>query len=95
MPCCKAEEYKWCKDEPVVNYKDDEGRGFCVFHAPQGKKRIPLEEFNTLVFTAIDSARETKEVCNLSGTVFEGDISFNQYGEENPLPRISFFGCKF
>jgi len=54
MPCCKAEEYTWCKDLPVVSYKEIEGNEYCVFHAPKGQKGISLEEFNELVFERIN-----------------------------------------
>ena len=95
MPCCKAEEFRLCKDEPTVDYTDEDGREYCVFHAPQGSKGITLREFNGLIFTAINSTRETKETCNLSGTIFEGDISFSQYGKDNPMPSVSFSDATF
>lgn len=93
MPCCKAENYLWCRDLPVV-YKDIEGRVYCIFHAPYkiktGEKEIPVEEFNNLVFERINEAKKKNEPCNLSGTIFERDISFNQFNKDNPLPAIDF-----
>ena len=95
MDCCKAEELEWCKDEPVVEYTDRAGRGYCVFHAPLGRKDITLEEFNELILTAINAAIKNKESSDLRATVFEGDISFNQYGEDNPIPEITFTDAVF
>jgi hypothetical protein len=92
MPCCKAEEYIWCKDLPVVSYMDTEGNEYCVFHAPKGLKGISLEEFNKLVFERIDSAKKGREHIDLGGTIFEGYISFNEFNKDNPLYDISF--CK-
>jgi uncharacterized protein YjbI with pentapeptide repeats len=93
MKCCKAEEFGWCKDLPVVKRITGEG-AFCLFHAPANMKDISVEEFNESVFKRI---RETKEDthCNLSGTVFPGPISFEQFTEEEPLPAISFAKAQF
>lgn len=95
MPCCKAEKYGWCKDLPVIKYKDEEGKEFCVFHAPKGKKEIPLEEFNELVFKEINKAKSEGKSCHLSGTVFEGNIYFGQFDKNNSLPDISFRDATF
>lgn len=103
MSCCKAKDYKWCKDALVVDYRDDEGKKYCVFHAPQGKKGLTLEEpdgislegFNKLVFERIEKAKMEKVLCDLSGTIFEGDISFSQYDESNPFPEVDFSRATF
>ncbi|MCG2710696.1 MAG: pentapeptide repeat-containing protein [Thermodesulfovibrionales bacterium] len=96
MPCCKSEEYyKWCKDLPVVDYKDGEGNEYCIFHAPQGKKGVSVEEFNKLVFEEIIKAKNAGKFCDLSGTVLEGDISFDEFNEDNPLPEILFYEAIF
>ncbi len=105
-----AEEYGWCKDLPVVDYKDEEGNENCVFHAPQGKKGVSVEEFNEEVFKRINEVkrhnsipiaspsgpvlRNEKELipCNLSGTVFEGNINFTRF---NSLPPVDFSFAKF
>lgn len=45
MPCCMDEKYFWCTNESVVDYKDPQGREYCVFHAPQGQKGMPPKAF--------------------------------------------------
>lgn len=95
MPCCKAGDYKWCEDLPVVDYKDEEGNEYCVFHAPKGKKNITIQEFNKLVFDKIEKAKKDNAKCDLSATIFEGPIKFSQFNEDNPLPAINFNGAKF
>jgi uncharacterized protein YjbI with pentapeptide repeats len=110
LPCCKAEEYNWCKDLQVVDYKDEDGDKYCIFHAPQGKKGITVEEFNEEVFKRINEVkhhnsipiaspsgpilRNEKELvpCNLSGTVFEGNVNLTRF---NSLPPIVFSWAKF
>jgi len=67
--------YDWCKDRKVV-YKDGD-KHFCVFHAPEGRKGVGLDEFNKLIFSEIEKAEGENKVCDLSGTIFEGDISFS------------------
>jgi hypothetical protein len=86
--CCKKNEYLWCKDEDVV-YNDDLGNSYCVFHAPSGSKGISLIEFNEIIFDRIRTTNEKGSVCNLRGTIFEGDINFGIY--ESPL-HIDFKG---
>ena len=95
MACCKAEEYHWCGKEPVVDYKDEEGKEYCVFHAPKGKKGIPFKEFNELVYKRIEEAKKNNWECDLSGTIFEWDIYFFPFGNNNPLPNISFDEAEF
>ena len=89
MGCCKAEKYKWCKELDTV-YTDEEGKEYCVFHAPKGHKGVSLEEFNNLVFQRIEEAKNSGQECNLSGTIFEGEIIFTHFDKENPLPDIDF-----
>lgn len=99
MACCKAEEYDgWCKELPPEHqnfYKDEEGRSYCVFHAPQWEKGKSLDEFNHLVFERIESFKGKDETCFFDGTVFKRDISFSRYKKSNPLPEISFISSKF
>lgn len=90
MPCCKAEKYSWCKDLPVVDHGEEEENEYCIFHAPQGKKGVSVEKFNKLVFERIENAKTKGEQCDLSGTIFEGKISFGQFNKEKPLPEIDF-----
>ncbi|MBL7205672.1 MAG: pentapeptide repeat-containing protein [Desulfobacteraceae bacterium] len=88
MPCCKAEKFKWCKSLDTTT--SDDGKEYCVFHALEGQKGIAIEEFNELVLKRIEGAKDSGQKCDLSGTLFEGPISFNQYDEKNPLPFIIF-----
>jgi len=87
MPCCKAKIYGWCQDLPVVEYKDKEGNEYCLFHAPKNTKGISLEEFNELVFKKIENEID----CDLSETIFEGDIDF----KDKTLPAINFSQAYF
>lgn len=105
MPCCKTEDFKWCHDVPIV-YSDSEGKEYCTFHAPKGKKGLSVEEFNSRVFERISdikrvnalpcvSGNKINRVCDFSGTIFEGDIIFSQFKKENPLPWIRFLDAIF
>ncbi len=95
MPCCKA--YDWCKDAPIVDYKDEHDNEYCVFHAPAGKKGIPLKEFNRMVFDEINNVKAlpeeelTGKLCDLSGTVFEDNIDFSLF----EFPSIVFSKARF
>jgi uncharacterized protein YjbI with pentapeptide repeats len=94
MPCCKASIHDdWCRDVPI-SYKDEAGKEYCLFHAPQGQKGVPPDEFNKYVFRRIN-ARSTGEPCDFSGTIFEGDISFRDINGANALPPISFEQATF
>lgn len=89
MACCKAEEYKWCKELDTV-YTDEEGKEYCVFHAPKGKKGVAnIEKFNDLIFTRILEARKSKGICDLSGTIFSKPINFKQFCDKNYLSAIN------
>ena len=88
-----AEFYYWCKSFPTVfDYRDDEGKEYCVFHAPLGKKGITAELFNEMVFGEIKQAitNNAEKVCNLSGTIFDNTISFHHFNQDNPLPNMLF-----
>ena len=93
MPCCKAEEFgNWCEGEKTYMYKGEE---YCVFHLPAESPDKPEpEDFNQMVFERIDQTGQD-EACNLSGVIFPGDISFEKYNEENPLPEINFISATF
>lgn len=89
MACCKAEKYKWCKELDTV-YTDEEGKEYCVFHAPKGKKGVVnIEEFNDLIFTRMLEARNSKVICDLSGTIFSQPINFEQFCDKNYLSAIN------
>jgi len=98
MPCCYESGpdsgRNWCQDLETV-YTDAEGKDYCVFHAPQGKKGVSLEEFNKLIFARIREAHEQDKSCHFSGTIFEGNINFSQFDEDNPLPEINFSKARF
>ncbi|MFZ3137958.1 MAG: pentapeptide repeat-containing protein [Thermodesulfovibrionales bacterium] len=59
-----------------------------------------LEEFNKLIFQKIDhfiadiDAKEKGTLCDFSGTIFEGSISFSRYDLNNPLPDIFLRNCQ-
>ena len=93
MACCKSKEMQWCKDEPIA-YKDEDGNEYCLFHAPADKKSMSVGEFNERVFEKI---RRTPgdELCDLSHTVFPGDIKFSSFSNDHPLPSITFHEATF
>jgi uncharacterized protein YjbI with pentapeptide repeats len=93
MSCCMAEKYNWCKQEETV-FRDQEGREFCVFHAPKGHKQCSVKDFNNKVFNRIDKTIPNGR-CILSGTVFEWEIDFSRYDEKKPLPSIDFGNSLF
>jgi uncharacterized protein YjbI with pentapeptide repeats len=90
-----AEKYKWCKNLTTISYRDKEGKEYCVFHAPKGQKGISLEAFNRRVYEKINKNQNEKSLCDFSGTIFDGDISFLQYNKDNPLPEIKFLDAQF
>ena len=102
MPCCYGDCFWdvtkrlmwWCKDEKVC-YTDADGKDYCIFHAPQGKKQVTLKKFNGLIFERIKKAKEKKERCDLSGTILEGDIDFRHFNKDNHLPYIDFSSVQF
>lgn len=95
MPCCKAEKYGWCKDLPIVDYKDEERREYCVFHAPKGKKEVSAPEFNRLITERINLAQRNNKSCDFSGAIFEWNVSFDQFSEGMVLPPIKFSEVNF
>jgi uncharacterized protein YjbI with pentapeptide repeats len=95
MACCKADEYGgWCNEAGMLYVTASDRREYCVFHAPKGEKGISLDEFNELVKERIRRTGKD-ETCHLRGTVFEGDISFKEFGENAPLPAIDFSKATF
>lgn len=93
MKCSKCKEYGWKDPQPVVFIDPQNGMRYCQFHAPVKEKTISVGSFNKKVFKRIQAAIDSGDagtVCNLSGTVFPGDISFSKYGKESSLPDISF-----
>jgi uncharacterized protein YjbI with pentapeptide repeats len=98
LPTCK-DSHQWCKDEfengKKPAYINEAGMEYCVFHAPKEKKGVSLEDFNKRIFDRINHSISEKQFCDLSRTIFEGDISFSSYDKSNPLPEISFSRAKF
>jgi uncharacterized protein YjbI with pentapeptide repeats len=91
----------WCRNLGVV-YIDEDGRQYCVFHAPRGKKGVSLDKFNRLIFEKIENTRiangeacNQKETCNLSDTIFEGDIDFRSFRGKRSLTNIDLVGAQF
>ncbi|MEJ2183264.1 MAG: pentapeptide repeat-containing protein [Nitrospirota bacterium] len=94
MSCSKAgipSLSDWCRRHPIV-WKDEAGKEYCVFHAPPGKKGCTPEKFRELVVGELRRAAAAGRPCNLSGTVFEGDMPFGSAGE---LPEVSFSRATF
>lgn len=94
MSCSAATRFRWCYDLPTV-YRDGEGDRFCVYHAPAGHKGVGLDEFNRMVFDRVSNECESSGAVDLSGTVFEGPVSFVRFGEADPLCEVSFSGARF
>ena len=115
MACCMKNKYgNWCED---IETYDIDGLKYCVFHAPKGSKKkvingelklLSLAEFNFILLERIINARNATTVgqntkCNLSGTIFEGDILFIEaaisfkfhFGHDDPLPSIIFNNAIF
>ncbi|MEE8575026.1 MAG: pentapeptide repeat-containing protein [Thermodesulfobacteriota bacterium] len=74
----------WCKHLPS-KYRDGEGNKYCILHLP----KWDLNEFNELIYDEIDLAWEESRPCDLSGTVFQGAISFSRYDKDHPLPELN------
>jgi len=88
LTCCMGEKYSWCQSQyEGVVYTDGEGKEYCLFHAPQGKKGMTLPQFNGKILEEIGDAMYDKRRCDLSGTIFEGDIDFTS---SHSFPDISF-----
>lgn len=102
MSCCLAGKNvsEWCRAYPIV-FTESNGNEYCIFHAPIHGKRdtngqlLSVEEFNKRIYERIDRAKEERESCDLSGTIFPGDISFRGYNSRNPLPTVSFQDTEF
>lgn len=106
MICCKCIEHKWGDPQPV-EYVDEEGKGYCLFHAPANHKMIDgcpyvsVETFNLFVFNRINVTKQKNAAgvknlgCDMTGVVFLGDICFSSYGEESRMPSIIFTSSAF
>jgi uncharacterized protein YjbI with pentapeptide repeats len=84
LPCSMSLKYPWCKDLPS-SHNDSKGNRYCIFHAPQGEKgKVSSAKFNDLVFERINNACKNGGLCDLSGTVFEGSVSFKRFFQDHP-----------
>lgn len=107
--CHLCLHHRWPSLQTVV-WKNEAGKGFCVFHAPEEGKRHALgseERLDSVSFTnhvlkhiegeqkQVTLLREEQKECVLSGTIFPWDISFQHYGAKNPLPAIDLRRAKF
>lgn len=92
-----ADKFKWCKNvhSNLLHEYGEEGREYCIFHAPKGQKKVRPDFFNSEIYRLITSAIRNNRACELLGTIFEGDISFEKYHQNNPLPVIDFSNAEF
>ena len=94
MACCKCEEHKWDDPQPVVYTDPADGKDYCLFHAPAEHKGMSVKKFNAQVFERIQVTIDLGDegaLCDLSGTVFSGRISF----VDNSFLQISFQDVQF
>lgn len=93
--CCKCREHEW-EDPQKSVYTDEDGKGYCVFHAPKEHKGIEVFKFNEIIYSRIRAVDTTSGMlCDLSGTIFPGDIYFYDFAYGNTLPNISFKSAIF
>jgi uncharacterized protein YjbI with pentapeptide repeats len=91
-----TEKYGWCRNVTDTVVLTPSYREYCIFHLPaENYAEEASESFNALVFNRINRAKERNETCDLSGTIFKGDISFKDYDVSNPLPEIDFSKTAF
>ena len=96
MPCCVCEGYGWERPrEEGVAYTDPvDGKDYCLFHAPAEHKSVSVDVFNRLVLERLQATLDLEDEtakCNLSGTVFPGDIDFEDY----KFPSVDFSEALF
>lgn len=89
VPCYKQKEYgDWCQGEETLRA---ENTGYyCIFHLPKGVNEKGSAVLKTRVFQRINDAKVSGKACNLSGTVFNDDISFSQFNKDGPMPEVDF-----
>ena len=94
MRCCVAEKHKnWCNDVEIL--VEHEGQTYCIFHAPMECEEKLERWDNELVFSRIEGAKRASKECNLAGTIFPQEITFEQFDENNPLPATNFSKAAF
>ncbi|WP_419787295.1 pentapeptide repeat-containing protein [Pseudodesulfovibrio sp.] len=95
MPCCMCEKYKWKDPQEVVYTDPEDGKEYCLFHAPAEHKGMGVDDFNAQVSERIQATIDLEDEeaeCDLSGTIFPGKICFDK---ECKLLNISFYFCVF
>jgi len=93
MGCCKCEEYGWKDDPPLEVIWEDpaNGKGYCIFHAPRGKKFKTLggeDKYEAEGYNDCVKARMIKP--------FKGSFCFT--GAIFPFPIkfcTTFYECEF
>ena len=78
MPCCKCVEYTWVHSMPVEMVGDD-GREFCILHAPNGHHLKKIDKFRNAIAEKVSNSDE-EETCQLSGIIFPEDFSLHSSG---------------
>jgi uncharacterized protein YjbI with pentapeptide repeats len=86
--CVKEKEHGWCKGEHT--YRAENGGFYCIFHLPKGSAEKNSPSLKQKVFQKIEDAKAKDERCNLSGTIFNDDMSFTLFNKDNPLPETDF-----
>jgi len=89
-----CERYEWDDPQDVVYKAPEDGKEYCLFHAPMEHKGVLADEFNAQVFERIQAASdfESDEVgCDLRGTLFSAEIIFDDFS----MPLISFDSSRF
>lgn len=104
MGCCKCIGFftAWSDPQPPV-FKDEEGKEFCLFHAPVEEKRAEMDgpiltprEFEHAVTSRIKKAvRSDATECDFRETIFPHYVSLSFFKQTTKLPKMRFDGCKF
>lgn len=101
MVCCKAKEFDgWCNALTTCFTDPISREEYCLFHAPYDDKWASVDAFNAEVHGLIKAAIASETECNLSGTVFPGDIDFRDGAKHDSqggffLPPINFTRAAF
>ncbi|HUL00263.1 MAG TPA: pentapeptide repeat-containing protein [Nitrospirota bacterium] len=97
MACSVSDKYGgWCKDYPTSSLAYNiEGKtlSYCIFHALADGINKSVNGFNENVFNEIHACIHKGKSCNLSGSIFPGDIDFGRI--EAAFPEISFSDAIF
>jgi len=86
----------WIEPQDVV-WKDEEGRYFCIFHAPADKKYNALgsndkistwQFYNTVLLRITTAENINADECCLRGTIFHGNMTLPPARVDKALPTI-------